>query len=552
MKKFISAVLGTMMLFSSASVFAMDAKQEGAKTVVLTGNVGEADALVAVDVYANGKTKDDLISMKENGENILNALVARLQTAADENGDFEVSFDIALSTGKYTAFAGSLNTELEPYTFIFVSETEYSDFAENFSDVSASDVKAIISDSNKCYILGISETEAKALNSTGLSEVILNTISESKVDVADRDAVWALVDKAYFVQQLNEGLIEDVLEADGAVSGIAESDVAEWVTKEFVTDSIVEEFNARLINADFESYNDYENSVPESFVLSVIKCTDGVAEIEEVVTAFEDEIGINVTSSTPERVWNKLLRNDYDSFEELAEAFSDFEEEGNKVGSSSSGGGGGSKGSGTKNTAGVAGSIVTQPSLNNNIEDAKLSPEIFDDLENVLWAKEAIVALAEKNIVSGVGNNKFNPDGLITREQFAKIVVGAFVPGAEGEATGFTDVIPGSWYAEFIEKAYAENIVSGMGNGKFGVGLSITRQDMCVMIYNAAKAAGIELDGNADEAFADDANISDYAKTAVYALKNAGAVSGFDGENFAPQENATRAQAAKIIYYVMN
>ena len=129
--------------------------------------------------------------------------------------------------------------------------------------------------------------------------------------------------------------------------------------------------------------------------------------------------------------------------------------------------------------------------------------------------------------------------------------MGAFVPDAERKAAGFSDVAKDSWYAEFIEKAYAMGIVSGMGDGTFGVGLSITRQDMCVMIYNAAKAAGITFEVS-DDAFADDEKIADYAKEAVYALKQAGAVSGVDAENFAPQETATRAQAAKIINFVMN
>ena len=68
-----------------------------------------------------------------------------------------------------------------------------------------------------------------------------------------------------------------------------------------------------------------------------------------------------------------------------------------------------------------------------------------------------------------------------------------------------------------------------------------------VYALERAKAAGVEFTTDA-ESFADDDQIADYAKEAVYALKNAGAVSGMTETEFSPQAGATRAQAAKIIY----
>lgn len=168
-------------------------------------------------------------------------------------------------------------------------------------------------------------------------------------------------------------------------------------------------------------------------------------------------------------------------------------------------------------------------------------------MDSVDWAKDAILALAEKEIVNGVGDKTFAPNANVTREQFAKIVVGAFTPDAEEQDIEFSDVASGAWYESYIKKAYSEGIIKGMGDGNFGVGINVTRQDMCVMIYNAAKAAGMEFSTDAKE-FADDDKIADYAKEAVYALKNAGAVSGMTATEFAPLGGATRAQAAKIIY----
>jgi len=72
------------------------------------------------------------------------------------------------------------------------------------------------------------------------------------------------------------------------------------------------------------------------------------------------------------------------------------------------------------------------------------------------------------------------------------------------------------------------------------------------MIYNAAKAKGYNMEvGSNTRKFEDDDMISDYAKEAVYALRECGAVNGMDAENFAPYGTATRAQVAKIVYYIL-
>ena len=76
----------------------------------------------------------------------------------------------------------------------------------------------------------------------------------------------------------------------------------------------------------------------------------------------------------------------------------------------------------------------------------------------------------------------------------------------------------------------------------------ISRQDMCVMIDRACTAANITLPNGASIIFNDESNISGYALNAVRDMSKAGIVSGFEDGNFKPLENATRAQAAVIIY----
>jgi endo-1,4-beta-xylanase len=72
---------------------------------------------------------------------------------------------------------------------------------------------------------------------------------------------------------------------------------------------------------------------------------------------------------------------------------------------------------------------------------------------------------------------------------------------------------------------------------------------MAVMLYRTSKYIKLNITVSEDyTAFSDDSVISDYAKNAIYALREAGIINGVSDSKFAPLECATRAQAAKMIY----
>ena len=111
----------------------------------------------------------------------------------------------------------------------------------------------------------------------------------------------------------------------------------------------------------------------------------------------------------------------------------------------------------------------------------------------------------------------------------------------------FTDGDDGAWYAKYIASAKKSGILAGYEDGSFGDGQEITREDMAVFVYRLSGLESVE----PQKLFADDAMISGYAKEAVYSLNAAGIINGMGDNNFAPHTRATRAQAAKIIYSVM-
>lgn len=93
--------------------------------------------------------------------------------------------------------------------------------------------------------------------------------------------------------------------------------------------------------------------------------------------------------------------------------------------------------------------------------------------------------------------------------------------------------------------------MNGHKDGSFGVSDKITRQEMAAMTYRAIQTAGLTLNEQALTAFSDEQDIANYAKEAVSAMQKAGIINGVGNGKFAPQDTATRAQAAVILYQLL-
>lgn len=167
------------------------------------------------------------------------------------------------------------------------------------------------------------------------------------------------------------------------------------------------------------------------------------------------------------------------------------------------------------------------------------------------WAKDAISALGARGIVKGVGDGEFNPKGQVTRAEFITMLMNMLELSDESATTSFSDVKSGEWYHGNIATAQKLGIVNGKPNGRFGVHENITREDMVVMVYKAIQMKQLALASGEATAFKDEANIANYAKQAVEAIQGAGIINGVGNDEFAPKKNASRAEAAVMIYNVL-
>ena len=102
----------------------------------------------------------------------------------------------------------------------------------------------------------------------------------------------------------------------------------------------------------------------------------------------------------------------------------------------------------------------------------------------------------------------------------------------------------------YVSRAVEMGVISGISDTSFGTGLCITREDMAAIIYRAMERAGIEMSAEG-KSFADESDISEYAKQPVSILSGSGIISGMGNNEFQPKANAKRAEAAVIIYRCM-
>lgn len=185
-------------------------------------------------------------------------------------------------------------------------------------------------------------------------------------------------------------------------------------------------------------------------------------------------------------------------------------------------------------------------------EETSPSTIAFNDLEQYEWARESILALAQKGVINGKGNGIFAPGDLVTRAEFTKILVGALQIEGSGTGPEFSDVSRSHWAYPYVLSAFNTGIVKGISNQWFGANENLKREDMAVLCLRAIeyKKAWSETDNN-EVTFADEGQISEYAKDAVKKLSKAGIINGKGNNCFDPDAALTRAEAAKVIYSLM-
>lgn len=172
----------------------------------------------------------------------------------------------------------------------------------------------------------------------------------------------------------------------------------------------------------------------------------------------------------------------------------------------------------------------------------------FTDVPSSHWASSSITEMADKGIMSGIGNNLFAPSQQLSNAEFITMLVRQFYSdkmGAEGS----------TWYTPFMAGAKSANILTGtnVGSNENLATSTINRYDMAQLMYNVLKAEGITTSSLSDTSkVADWSSVPSTYRDAVSVCYNMGMLSGVDSKGtFNGTGNMDRAQAAVVMSRLM-
>lgn len=173
----------------------------------------------------------------------------------------------------------------------------------------------------------------------------------------------------------------------------------------------------------------------------------------------------------------------------------------------------------------------------------------FTDMDRDDWFYGAVEYVYENGIMNGTSPSTFGPQGQTTRGMIVTMLYRMEgEPGYSAEAA-FEDVAADKYYADAINWAAENGIVTGTSDTTFAPDKKITREQMAAILYRYAQYLGIDVAESEDTnilSFEDAETVSEYAVTAMQWACGEGLINGISGK-LAPQKGATRAQVATIL-----
>ena len=160
------------------------------------------------------------------------------------------------------------------------------------------------------------------------------------------------------------------------------------------------------------------------------------------------------------------------------------------------------------------------------------------------WGETAINVWSDREIVGGIGNNLFDPDGNMTRAQAAVVFKNLLKLQKTSDVSKFTDMEAGAWYTEAIAACLHRGIMFGTGTDKMSPNAPLTREQMFVMF---ARAMGIEEQGTSTKVYSDEGEIASWAAGYINALSNKGFISGVSETDMAPKRIINRASVMTLL-----
>ena len=527
----------------------------------------ETSAKMAVRDNGNGVTIEGIAAEAADNDKIIiikNAngeLVEAVHVQLGSDGGYSAAVG-TLPTGTYTAVMTDTGISAP---FSYATASEFEELRDKINNGSAA---ALLEDDTNRMILGASTYEQLDKLSSGDKNKVY---SEFKAELGNKtraeaaELFDALVTINAAADEVSESEWTEMLEMSANALGIKNLPIYEQykaMDEDDRKSAKEKTYSLGAGNAD-EFVTAFSGAVLNTRLVNAGQYTNVQNILKENADLFDGTDVSSISINEAKYIISHISERDI-TIDAIAALIEEAEENAESTGNTGSGGSGGGGGGG----GGAAGGSSTVPGssigLNINTETGQIGTSVgsdengnetssvtFSDLSGYDWAETAVYHLAGIQVINGYGDGTFRPGESVTREAFVKMLVSALDIPMGGSGSSFSDVPADRWSYSYVSAAAAAGIVTGVSDTEFAPEANITRQDAAVMLYRALQYKGNTLSVG-ELTFTDGSSIAEYARDAVSALSAVGVINGMDDGSFAPDGITSRAQAAVMIYRVVD
>ncbi len=175
----------------------------------------------------------------------------------------------------------------------------------------------------------------------------------------------------------------------------------------------------------------------------------------------------------------------------------------------------------------------------------------FTDIKNH-WAESYIKKLSASGYINGKTKETFAPEAFISRAECMAILYRMSEDSDFERKEAFDDVSENDWFFEAVCWAKEKGLINGTSDNSFSPFDNITREQLAVICAKYISYKNLEFLSTKDiKKFSDEAEISSWAYDYAVVLAEFGILSGNENGAFMPKNNTKRAEAAKILSYLI-
>lgn len=173
------------------------------------------------------------------------------------------------------------------------------------------------------------------------------------------------------------------------------------------------------------------------------------------------------------------------------------------------------------------------------------------------WAQADIQQFADRMIIEGTGQSRFEPARTITRAELATLLtrtLGLSKVDSSTLSTSFTDVQSTAWYSNSIDTVVKAGLLMGDSNGTFRPQAAVTREELAVILERTLSFVNqnpIDLSSSQVIPFTDIEQASSWSRSAIQRVNRAEILKGNELQQFQPKKKLTRVESVVALSRIL-